>query len=297
MARAAPSAYPPGMPVLLSIGHGYTARGLARRLLADGGWTVIGTTRSPQKAAALEAEGVRPIVWPGGVGILQALDDATHLLTSVAPGADGDPVLAALREPFAAAAPRLTWAGYLSTVGVYGDRSGRWVDEDSELRPSTARGRARVAAEAEWRAIPLLPLHIFRIAGIYGPGRGPFAKVRAGTARRIVKEGQVFGRIHVDDIARVLHASIAAPDPGAVYNLTDDEPAPPQDVIAHAARLLGLPVPPEIPFKDAELSPMAQSFYAESRRVRNDRMRALAGPLLHPTYRDGLAALLAEEPR
>ena len=297
MARAAPSAYPPAMPVLLSIGHGYTARALARRLLAGGGWTVIGTTRSPRKAAALEAEGVRPVVWPGGDGILQALDEATHLLTSVAPGPGGDPVLAALRQPVAAAAPRLAWTGYLSTVGVYGDRSGRWVDEDSELRPSTPRGRARVAAEAEWRAIPLLPLHIFRIAGIYGPGRGPFAKVRAGTARRVVKEGQVFGRVHVDDIARALHASIAAPDPGAVYNLTDDEPAPPQDVIAHAARLLGLPPPPEIPFEDAELSPMARSFYAESRRVRNDRMRALAGPLLHPTYREGLAALLAEEPR
>ena len=297
MARAALSGYLRPMPVLLSIGHGYSARALASRLLDRGGWTVIGTTRSAEKVEAIAATGVRPIIWPGGDGVLQALDEATHLLTSVAPGPGGDPVLADLGGAIAAAAPRLRWAGYLSTVGVYGDCAGGWVDEASELRPSTARGRARVAAEAGWRAIPLLPLHIFRIAGIYGPGRGPFAKLRAGTARRIVKPGQVFGRIHVEDIARALAASIDAPDPGTAYNLADDEPAPPQDVIAHAARLLGLPVPPELPFDDADLSPMARSFYAESKRVRNDRMHALAGPLLHPTYREGLAALLAEEPR
>ena len=284
------------MPVLLSIGHGYSARALAGRLLPRGGWTVIGTTRSPEKAEEIAATGARPVLWPDGDGILQALDEATHLLTSVAPGPGGDPVLAALSEPIAAAAPRLDWAGYLSTVGVYGDRAGGWVDEDSELRPTTGRGRARVQAEAEWRAIPLLALHIFRIAGIYGPGRGPFAKVRAGTARRIVKPGQVFGRIHVADIARALAASIDAPDPGEIYNLTDDEPAPPQDVIGHAAKLLGLPVPPEIPFEDADLSSMARSFYAESKRVRNDRMRRLSGPLRYPTYREGLASLFAEEP-
>ncbi len=283
------------MPTLLSIGHGYSARALARRLLARGGWQVIGTTRSPEKAARIAENGVRPILWPSGDDILQAIEESTHLLTSVAPGPDGDPVLAALGGAVSAAAPRLDWAAYLSTSGVYGDRAGGWVDERSELRPATARGRARVAAEAEWRAIPLLPLHIFRIAGIYGPGRGPFAKLRAGTARRVVKPGQVFGRIHVDDIARALQASIEAPAPGAIVNLTDDEPAPPQDVIAHAAGLLGLPVPPEIPFQDADLSPMARSFYAESKRVRNDRLHALAGALLHPTYREGLAAILGAE--
>ena len=279
---------------LLSVGHGYSARALARRLREAGGWRIVGTTRSEAKAAALEAEGVRALIWPGA-DLGPALREATHLLSSVAPGPEGDPVLAAAGAEVAEAAGRLRWAGYLSTVGVYGDRGGGWVDEASALRPATERGRARVAAETAWRAVPGLPLHVFRIAGIYGPGRGPFSKVRAGTARRIAKPGQVFGRIHVDDIARALHASMEAPEPGATYNLSDDEPAPPGDVIAHAARLLGVPVPPEVPFEGAEMSPMARSFYAESKRVRNDRMRALAGPLLHPTYREGLAALLASE--
>ena len=174
---------------------------------------------------------------------------------------------------------------------------GGWVDEATPLTPATARGRARVAAEAAWQALAEgagLPLHIFRLAGIYGPGRGPFAKVRAGTARRIVKPGQVFSRIHVDDIARVLAASIARPFPGAIYNVCDDDPAPPQDVIAHAASLLGLPPPPDEPFDTAEMTAMARSFYAESKRVRNDRIKAELGVrLAYPTYREGLAALLA----
>ncbi|MGR3542247.1 MAG: SDR family oxidoreductase [Hasllibacter sp.] len=277
------------MPTLLSFGHGYSARALARRLE---GWRVIGTTRSGEKAEALHAEGVEAVTWPGGD---VPVEDATHLLTSVAPGPEGDPVLAAFGDRISAHAPRLEWAGYLSTIGVYGDRRGGWVDEDGALTPSTGRGRARVRAEGAWRAIPALPLHVFRIAGIYGPGRGPFEKVRRGTARRIVKPDQVFGRIHVEDIASALKASIAAPAPGATYNLTDDEPAPPQDVIAEAARLLGVPVPPEVPFEDAEMSPMARSFYAESKRVRNDRLKALMGPLAYPTYREGLAAILASE--
>ncbi|PRY93379.1 nucleoside-diphosphate-sugar epimerase [Hasllibacter halocynthiae] len=278
------------MPTLLSFGHGYSARALARRLE---GWRVIGTTRSEEKAEALRAEGVGALIWPGEGDV--PVEEATHLLSSVSPGPEGDPVLAAFGSRIAAHAPRLRWAGYLSTIGVYGDREGGWVDEESELRPTTDRGRARVRAEEAWRAVPGLPLHVFRLAGIYGPGRGPFEKVRRGTARRIVKPGQVFGRIHREDIASALLASIRAPDPGAIYNLSDDEPAPPQDVIAEAARLLGVPVPPEVPFEEADLSPMARSFYAESKRVRNDRMRALMGPLAFPTYREGLAALLAEE--
>ncbi|RVT83391.1 SDR family oxidoreductase [Rhodobacteraceae bacterium CCMM004] len=280
---------------LLSIGHGYSARALAARLVPRG-WRVIGTTRSADKAAALSATGVTPLVWPGEA-LDEALAQATHLLTSVAPDGAGDPVLAAAGPAIARAAPALRWAGYLSTTGVYGDHGGGWVDEDTPLAPSTARGRARVAAEAAWQTLHRdhgLPLHIFRLAGIYGPGRGPFAKVRAGTARRIVKPGQVFSRIHVDDIAQVLAASIARPDPGAVYNLCDDDPAPPEDVIAHAADLLGVPRPPEVAFADADLSPMARSFYAESKRVRNDRIkRDLGVALRYPTYREGLAALLA----
>ena len=275
---------------LLSIGHGYSARALARLLVAQG-WTVIGTSRTADKAAGFRAEGVSHMIWPGET---LPLDRATHVLTSVAPGKTGDPVLAEAAEQLKEA-QHLEWVGYLSTTGVYGDRDGGWVDETSELRPTTERGRARVAAEKAWQALDL-PLHIFRLAGIYGPGRGPFAKVRAGTARRIIKERQVFSRIHVDDIAQVLAASIARPSPGAIYNVCDDHPAPPEDVIAHAAELLGVPTPPAVPFDQAEMTPMARSFYAESKRVRNDRIKEELGvSLLYPNYRQGLAALLKSE--
>jgi nucleoside-diphosphate-sugar epimerase len=279
---------------LLSFGHGYSARALTRLLLPEG-WRVIGTTRSPDKAEALIREGTEAVIWPGE-GILAALDSATHLLVSAAPDAGGDPVLRELRGAIASRAGQLDWVGYLSTTGVYGDHDGDWVDEDSPLSPATERGRARVKAETEWAAIPGLPLHIFRLAGIYGPGRGPFEKVRQGTARRIIKPGQVFSRIHVDDIARVLAASIAHPDPGRAYNLCDDDPAPPEDVIAHAAGLLGLPVPPAEDFDTAEMTPMARSFYAESKKVRNDRIKTELGVrLLHPDYRSGLKSLLEIE--
>jgi len=280
--------------VLLSFGHGYSARALARRLLPRG-WQVYGTTRSPERAEHLRAEGITPLLWDSD-DVADALDAATHVLSSAAPTEAGDPVLARHRAAIAAAAPRLDWTGYLSTTGVYGDHQGGWVDEETPLTPSTERGRRRVAAEAEWRSVPGLPLHIFRLAGIYGPGRGPFEKVRQGTARRIVKPGQVFSRIHVDDIAQVLEASIGRPRPGAVYNLCDDDPAPPEDVIAHAAELLGLPVPPAVPFGEAEMSPMARSFYAESKRVSNRRIKeALGVRLIHPDYRSGLRALLSAE--
>ncbi|MGR3498822.1 MAG: SDR family oxidoreductase [Limimaricola soesokkakensis] len=282
------------MKTLLSFGHGYSARALARLLPRDT-WRIIGTTRLAEKAEDLRAEGVEPAIWPGA-DLTGALEAATHLLISAAPDADGDPVLREWRDAIAARASRFAWVGYLSTTGVYGDRDGDWVDEDSDLRPATARGRARVEAEAAWRAVPRLPLHIFRLAGIYGPGRGPFEKVRQGTARRIVKQGQVFSRIHVDDIAQVLKASIDRPNPGAIYNLCDDDPAPPQDVIAHAAELLGLPAPPEVAFEEAEMTPMARSFYAESKKVRNDRIKNELGvELIHPDYRSGLAALLRAE--
>ncbi|SEM64097.1 Nucleoside-diphosphate-sugar epimerase [Roseovarius tolerans] len=280
--------------VLFSFGHGYCARALAARLLPQG-WRIYGTTRDATKAEALRAEGVIPLLW-GTDDLTPALQEATHLLSSAAPTEDGDPVLARHRAEITTLAPRLTWAGYLSTTGVYGDHQGGWVDEDTPLTPSTKRGRLRVAAEAEWQAIPGLPLHIFRLAGIYGPGRGPFEKVRARTARRIIKPGQVFSRIHVDDIAQVLEASIMAPRPGTAYNLCDDDPAPPQDVIAHAAELLGVAVPDAIPFDEAEMSPMARSFYAESKRVSNRRIKDDLGlRLIHPDYRHGLRALLAQE--
>ena len=282
---------------LLSFGHGYSARALAARLI-PAGWRVIGTTRSAETAAAIRATGADALVWPGE-DPTPALSGATHLLTSVAPDAEGDPVLRALGPAIRARSAHLVWAGYLSTTGVYGDRAGGWVDETSPCTPATERGRRRLAAERAWQALHAeagLPLHIFRLAGIYGPGRGPFAKVRAGTARRIVKPGQVFSRIHVADIAQALAASMARPDPGAIYNLCDDDPAPPEDVIAEAARLLGLPVPSAVPVESADLSPMARSFYAESKRVSNARAKAELGlRLAYPDYRAGLAALAAGE--
>ena len=278
---------------LLSLGHGYSARALARRL-APLGWRILGTSRSESTADTIRKEGATPLPWDRAA-IAEALRETTHLLSSVAPDRSGDPALNLVGDLVARHASRLHWAGYLSTTGVYGDASGGWVTEASPLDPGTARGQARVEAEAQWGAIPGLPLHVFRLAGIYGPGRGPFEKVRRGTARRIVKPGQVFSRIHVEDIATVLAASIARPNPGAAYNVCDDDPAPPQDVIAHAATLLGLPLPPEVPFDQAELTPMARSFYAESKRVSNDRMKDELGVTLrYPDYRTGLAALLEQ---
>ena len=275
------------MNTLLSIGHGYSAQALARRLLPQG-WQIIGTTRTEAGAKALRATGIEALVWPEAE-LSGALAKATHLLTSVAPG-DSDPVLQAIGPQIAGSA--LKWVGYLSTTAVYGHHNGDWVDETTPLAPTTARGAARVQAEADWTALGL-PLHIFRLAGIYGPGRGPFEKVRDGTARRIHKAGQVFSRIHVDDIARVLHAALLRPHPG-VYNVCDDDPASPEDILGLAADMLGLPPPPIVPYEQAEMTPMARSFYAENKRVRNDRIKTVLGVTLdYPTYREGLAAILA----
>lgn len=275
------------MSTLLSLGHGYSAAALARRLIPLG-WTVIGTTRG--RADALRAEGVEPLLWPGDLAA--ALGRATHILASAAPDGSGDPFLTAALPLFQAARP--VWVGYLSTTAVYGDHQGGWVDEDTPLSPGSARAVQRVLAERQWLATGL-PVHIFRLAGIYGPGRGPFEKVRDGTARRIIKPGQVFSRIHVADIAGTLLASMARPDPGRIYNVCDDQPAPPEDVLAHAAALLGLPEPPAVPFHQAEMTPMARSFYSESKRVRNDRIKDELGVRLEfPGYHEGLAALLKE---
>ncbi|MCB2114889.1 MAG: SDR family oxidoreductase [Rhodobacteraceae bacterium] len=281
---------------LLSFGHGYSAAALTRRL--GRGWRVIGTTRRPEKALRLRNEGLEAHLWPGDE-LAPAIREATHILVSIAPDAAGDPVLVHHAHALAADVPNLLWLGYLSTTGVYGDHAGGWVDEETPLDPTTQRGRQRVLAETQWQALAeraRLPLHIFRLAGIYGPGRGPFEKVRSGTARRIVKPGQYFSRIHVDDIAAVLAASIARPAPGSIYNVADDDPSPPEDVLAEAARLLGLPIPPEVAFDEAEMTPLARSFYAESKRVRNDRIKERLGvTLAYPDYRSGLGQLLASE--
>ena len=276
------------MKLLLSLGHGYTAAALAALLLPQG-WRVIGTTRTAEHAAEIARTGVEPVLW--GADLRPVLAQATHVLSSIAPDAGGDAVLRIYGAALAGSAA--AWVGYLSTTAVYGDHGGAWVDEATPLTPSTARGAARVAAEAGWQDLGL-PLHIFRLAGIYGPGRGPFEKVRDGSARRILKPGQVFSRIHVADIAQALAASMARPMPGAVWNLCDDDPAPPEVVLSHAAALLGLPEPPSVDYENAEMTPMARSFYAENKRVRNDRIkRDLGLRLLYPGFREGLAGILA----
>ncbi|MBO6774691.1 MAG: SDR family oxidoreductase [Marinibacterium sp.] len=279
---------------LLSFGHGFSARSFAPLALAQG-WTVIGTTRSTDKAETICKTGVQPLIWPGGSDPVD-LDGVTHILVSAGPDENGDPVLRDLGAEIADRTGQFEWVGYLSTTGVYGNHDGAWVDETTELHPTSRRAIWRTEAEDAWRAITGLPVHVFRLAGIYGPGRGPFEKLRNGTARRVIKPGQVFSRIHVEDIAQVLMASINRPNPGAIYNLCDDDPAPPQDVIAYAAELLGLPVPPPIPFDQAEMTPMARSFYADSKRVRNDRIKDELGvQLKYTTYKAALEAMLLAE--
>lgn len=281
---------------LLSFGHGYSASALAARLVPEG-WHIVGTTRSPAKLAEIAATGVEPMLWPGH-DMAPLVAEFPNILISAGPGPEGDPVLADLADAFRASASGMRWLGYLSTTGVYGDQGGDWVDEQSPLSPATKRGVARVMAEQAWQSIPGLPLHIFRLAGIYGPGRGPFAKVMAGTAQRIIKPGQVFSRIHVEDIASALELSLRNPAAGAIFNMCDDDPAPPQDVIGHAAELLGLPMPPAVDFATADLSPMARSFYAENKRVRNDHIkRTLGWQPIYPDYRSGLAAMLNDAAR
>jgi nucleoside-diphosphate-sugar epimerase len=275
-------------PVLLSLGHGYAAAALAASLPAE--WRVIGTTRSAERAETLRLTGVEAVLWEDVGAVSRAIGAADAILASQPPGPDGDPALAAHRPALEGAGAG--WVGYLSTTGVYGDRQGGWVDEDTDLDPVSARGAARVAAEEAWRSTGM-PLHVFRLPGIYGPGRSALDRLREGRARRIVKDGQVFSRIHVEDIGRALAASVARPTPGRAWNLADDEPAPPQDVIAFGADLLGLPVPPDEPFEGADLSPMARSFYGESKRVSNRRMRVELVAPFYPDYRTGLRSILA----
>lgn len=278
------------MKTLLVLGYGYTAAALAERLLPQG-WQIIGTTREADKLAAMQAQGVEALLWP--CDLAEVCARATHILASAAPDANGDPFLQAALSQIETSAAE--WLGYLSTTAVYGDHAGAWVDENTPVTPQSLRAVLRVLAEKQWLALAP-PAHIFRLAGIYGPGRGPFQKVREGTARRIIKPGQVFSRIHVDDIALALEASLNHPNPGRIYNVCDDDPAPPEDVIGHAATLLGLPVPPEVPYEAADLSPMARSFYGESKKVSNARLRhELAVDLRYPTYREGLAELLRRE--
>ncbi len=282
-------------PHLFCFGLGYSATFLARRLLMQG-WRVSGTCRTPEKLARLNAIGIDAHRFDRGQPLADAsaaLRGVTHLLSSVPPDADGDPVIDAHRAGIDAVAPGLAWIGYLSTTGVYGDRAGGWVDETSALEPSGERGRRRLAAEQAWLGLKQ-PAHLFRLAGIYGPGSSALDSVREGRARRVVKAGQVFSRIHVEDIAQVLEASIKRPHPGTAYNVCDDDAAPPADVVTFACALLKIAPPPEVPFEQAELSPMARSFYDDNKRVSNARIKQeLGAALRYPSYRDGLPAILA----
>lgn len=277
---------------LLSIGHGFTAREFGAQV-QNHGWRVIGTTRSETKAQTLRDIGVEPLIWPGD-DLKDAISQASHILVSAAPNADGDAFFNEYREQLLAS-DRLKWIGYLSTTGVYGDHNGAWVDETTPVVPSTKRGQHRVTAEQQWLQSNL-PVHVFRLAGIYGPGRGPFEKLRNGTARLVKKKGQVFGRIHIEDIAQSLFASTQAPNPGRTYNLSDDEPTAPEDILTYAAKLLNMPAPPEVDFETADMTPMARSFYSECKRVRNDRMKDELGiTLKYPGYKEALDAILKAE--
>jgi nucleoside-diphosphate-sugar epimerase len=275
------------MKTLLTLGHGYSCAALAA-LVRPLGWRVIGTTRSEARADEMRAAGVEPLFWPGDLSA--ALKEATHVLASAAPDGSGDPFLHAQLDLFRKATPE--WVGYLSTTAVYGDHQGGWVDETTPVKPQSERAVLRVLAERQWLGLGL-PAHVFRLAGIYGPGRGPFEKVRDGSARRIIKANQVFSRIHVEDIAATLLGSIQHPNPGAVYNVCDDNPAPPEDVLTYAAALLGLPEPATVLFDEAEMTPIQRSFYSESKKVSNARIKAELGVrLTYPTYQTGLAGLL-----
>lgn len=288
------------MPELFCCGFGYSARALARRLLKQG-WNVSGTSRSAQGCAHLREQGFDAVPFTGDApepGVADRLSRATHLLLSAPPGEAGDPLLIHHGSDIAKAAP-LEWTGYLSTIGVYGDQDGTWIDEDAPLNTSVKRNRRRIDAEQAWLEFggrSGKSVQIFRLAGIYGPGRSAIDKLKQGKARRIVKPGQVFNRIHVEDIASAVEASIARPNPGAIYNVCDNEPAPPQDLISYGAQLIGVDIPPEIPFEQADLTPMARSFYGENKRVSNERLkRELGIELAFPTYRDGLRSVAAGE--
>ena len=280
---------------MFAFGLGYSAR----RIVLGPAIEASGTVRSAEAAEALRREGVEAFVFDGvhgDSGLAKVLAQAQAILISAPPEPSGDPVHRAFAREIALASD-LRRILYLSTIGVYGDWGGAWVDEASETRTRTPRGRWRLAAEAQWRALGAargIPVDLLRLAGIYGPGRNALLRLREGDARRVVKPGQLFNRVHVDDIAEVVRLLVGAGGPGGVWNVADEEPAPPQDVIAFAAALLGIEPPPEEAFDGAVMSEMARSFYEDNRRVRIEKLkRELGFRPLYPTYREGLRALAA----
>lgn len=285
-------------PKLVCFGMGYTAHYLAQQLLATG-WQVVGSCRSAEKAQSLSAQGITPILFSDehpvdDVAALMA--GATHMLGSVPPGDQGDPVLVRYADQLAAHAGSLQWLGYLSTIGVYGDQQGAWVDESTPVNPGSDGTRHRVQAEQQWLDLGKrinVPAHVFRLPGIYGPGpRNQISALQAGRARRIIKPDQVFNRIHVEDLVAVLMASMARPGGSAVFNIADDEPAAADEIVCYAAELLAIEPPPAEPWEDADMSELGRRFYSECKRVRNDRIKQELGVTLrYPTYREGLKAL------
>jgi nucleoside-diphosphate-sugar epimerase len=280
---------------LFIFGLGYSGLEIAR-LAKAAGWSVAGTCTSDEKAAGLLADGIEAHCFDGTAALpAQAMDGATHVLCTIAPGTTGDPALRTCSRLL----QRARWLGYLSTTGVYGDHGGAWVDEETPPKPLQPRSLSRLAAERAWQALGLeagVAVDVFRLPGIYGPGRSAVDQVKAGTARRIDKPGQVFSRIHVEDIAGTVLLAITGAHAGAVYNVADDLPASTSDVVAFACELLGQPVPPVIPWEQVAptMSAMARSFYAETRRVKNDKIKNELGVVLrYPTYREGLRAIAA----
>lgn len=276
------------MSTLLTLGHGYAAQAATDAL--PPGWQVLATTRDPARAAALAERGLEPVPWTDPQALAAALARATHLVASAPPGPEGDPGLAALGG---AAAPRLEWVGYLSASSVYGDSGGDWLTDDAPAAPNTERGRARLAAEqgwADWAAARGAGLAVIRIAGIYGPGRSALDQVRRGTAKRVVRPGQVFNRIHVTDLGAIIAAAAQHKAQGPII-AADGAPAPPQDLLDHACALLDRPPLPTVPFESADLSPMARSFYSENKRLRPTRLAELGVTLRYPSWREGLDAL------
>ncbi|WP_455273215.1 SDR family oxidoreductase [Rhizobium herbae] len=280
---------------VLILGAGFSGSAIAKAFLPLA-QSVTGTTRSEDKLAGLSALGIDALVYDGTTispDLAAAMKRTTHLIQSIAPGRDGDPMMRPGAPSLAELMPNLKWAAYLSTVGVYGDHGGAWVTENASLEPVSARSVERVAAEQAWLAFGQasnVPVAVLRLSGIYGPGRNAFCNLAAGTARRLIKPNQVFNRIRVEDIAAAA-VFLSGRSIGGIFNVTDHEPAPPQDIVAEAARLMGVAPPPEMPFETAELSPMARSFYGENKRVSNTRLRDLGFVFRFPDYRISLADL------
>ena len=285
---------------LFCFGYGYSCDYLGHALAQDG-WSVAGTTRDVGKRETLKGRGVDAHLFDLQCPLpdpLFTLQDVTHIVISTPPDDEGDPTFQMHADDILAL-KNLKWIGYLSTTGVYGNRDGGWVDEDSELRPTSQRGSRRVKAEEQWLSLVKarnLPVHVFRLSGIYGPGRSALDSIRAGVARRIEKPGHSFSRCHVEDIVQILIASMHKPNAGGIYNVCDDLAAPSHEVIAHACDLLAKPVPPLIPFEEADLSPMARSFYNDNKRVKNERIKSeLDVDLKYKNYIDGLQACMDAE--